>query len=124
MRNTSALALVLLVACASDDLPPPSSPRDPANARAPEPRFTPGPNPLERPIAPAPGAGAPEAAGHAGHGGASTAPAMANPHAGHAMGAAASGSAMPMPSTSGAAMPMPMPSSSGSAMPMPMPKAP
>lgn len=109
MRNTSALALVLLVACASDDLPPPSSPRDPANARAPEPRFTPGPNPLERPIAPAPGADAAEAAGHAGHGGASTAPVMANPHAGHTMGAGASGSAMPMP----------MPATSGSAMPMP-----
>lgn len=118
MRNTSALALVLLVACASDDLPPPSSPRDPANARAPEPRFTPGPNPLERPIAPAPGADAPGAAGHAGHaghGGASTAPAMTNPHAGHTMGAGASGSATPMP------MPMPMPPASGSAMPMPMP---
>lgn len=116
MRNTSALALVLLVACASDDLPPPSSPRDPANARAPEPRFTPRPNPLERPIAPAPGADAPEAAGHAGHGAASTAPAVTNPHAGHTMGAGASGSAMPMP----------MPPTSGSAlpMPMPMPKAP
>lgn len=108
MRNALPLLLALVFGCTGDDLPPPSSPGDPAYARAPETRFDPGPNPLVRSIPPSPGAGAAETSGHSGHGGGGAAPASSaapagstNPHAGHPMAPAPSGSSMPM------TMPMP-----------------
>lgn len=111
MQNLFPLALVVLAGCAGGDPSRPSSPRDAANPRAPEPAFDPGPNPLVRTISASPGPGAMEGAGHAGHG-APSAPVMSaapaassssNPHAGHSMPAGSSGAMAPMP------MPMPMP---------------
>ena len=95
-RNLLFIALAVfavLAGCAGGDPPRPSSPRDAANPRAPEPRFDPAANPLVRTIATAPGPAAPESA--------PAPPASANPHAGHAM-PPASGSMAPMP------MPVPM----------------
>ncbi len=112
LRNAIVTTLVLLFACTGDELPPPSSPRDPANPHAPETKFDPGMNPLLRQVPPPPGSNAPESAGHAGHGGstpAMSASSAANPHAGHQMAPPQSSSSTPPPAPVNMPMNMPTP---------------
>jgi hypothetical protein len=57
-----SLFALALFACAGSELPPPSSPTDPVNPRAPEASFDGGPNPFAASVAsaaPAADAGAP-----------------------------------------------------------------